>query len=315
MITHNHEYFYKYVSSRTLLRILDSLKVKWSSPALFNDPFDLQIDPRFDFSTEDFIKALPDEMERLVFGSEEPVGDERHDLFRVIKLLRTTRHTLSRTEFSKAMKEPIDLGGREIAGKLEEWSKEWREFTSQLRIFCVTEVHDDLLMWAHYADCHKGAVVKLKCIPDFDTALCAALPVQYKNALPVIAERDEWVRFMLGCGEVESGEVIFKRFVCTKSTHWVYEKEWRVFSSDQSDDRSGFELSRLLPEEIDSIYLGCRMSVDMKREILERLEKNLRHVRVYEGQRSDSRFALKFTEISSANPAASGAKLKGTTIK
>jgi len=42
MKTHNKDYFYKYVAADTAKLILKNLKVKYSLPKLFNDPFDNQ---------------------------------------------------------------------------------------------------------------------------------------------------------------------------------------------------------------------------------------------------------------------------------
>ena len=75
-----------------------------------------------------------------------------------------------------------------------------------MRVFCVSEIHNDLLMWAHYADCHRGAVVEFRCIPSgAGSALCAARPVQYQASIPVFARTvEEWVAHMVGERRLEA---------------------------------------------------------------------------------------------------------------
>jgi hypothetical protein len=33
--------------------------------------------------------------------------------------------------------------------------------TSKVGVMCISEVPDDILMWSHYADCHKGVCSRL----------------------------------------------------------------------------------------------------------------------------------------------------------
>ena len=49
-----------------------------------------------------------------------------------------------------------------------EW--EWLEKVPRMRMLCVTEEHDNLLMWAHYANNHTGAVLELRVMPEEDNA-------------------------------------------------------------------------------------------------------------------------------------------------
>ena len=44
MITDDREFFYTYASSDNAKAILRNCSVRWSSPLLFNDPFETQFD-------------------------------------------------------------------------------------------------------------------------------------------------------------------------------------------------------------------------------------------------------------------------------
>jgi hypothetical protein len=86
-MTHNREYFYKYIPSETALKILQSRTLKYSSPAIFNDPFDTQTRMDFGFEVSELIEAFAEEQYKMIHGYEEPVGDESNELFRDIKKL------------------------------------------------------------------------------------------------------------------------------------------------------------------------------------------------------------------------------------
>ncbi len=85
---------------------------------------------------------------------------------------------------------------------------------------------------------------------EFETALCAVTPVNYKTDQLIFATIEEYVDL------------------------------------------------EILPEEIDSIILGCRTSEEDKEEILELLKKkDHKHTKVLQVRKHDSRFALDFDEI------------------
>jgi hypothetical protein len=46
-------------------------------------------------------------------------------------------------------------------------------------IFCLSEQNDDILMWSHYADCHRGICLEFSNIPDGHLH-----PVEYRKDYP-----------------------------------------------------------------------------------------------------------------------------------
>src|SRR2546427_1031319 len=171
--THDREFFCKYVTSRTACRILSNFEVRWSSPLLFNDPFDTQFDFNFGFEPDEIREPFLEEIKAMVFSQEELKCEDTVPLCLMITLLRQVRHKLTPTDFADEMGPAIEKGVSGMIASLKKYSDEWHEFLRNIRVFCVSEPHDDLLMWAHYANSHTGAVLKLKCISELDTALCA----------------------------------------------------------------------------------------------------------------------------------------------
>lgn len=98
------------------------------------------------------------------------------------------------------------------------------------------------LMWAHYADSHRGICIGL------DTACCVALceakPVSYDNAVPI---------FTFSSDAKANDDSIAAAYF-TKSEDWQYEKEWRL--ARDGDD----PYLSLPPGSICEVVLGAKIS-------------------------------------------------------
>ena len=71
--------------TETAFKILQTRTLKYSSPAIFNDPFDTQTRMDFGFEVSELIEAVSEEQYKMIHGPEEPIGDESNELFRDIK--------------------------------------------------------------------------------------------------------------------------------------------------------------------------------------------------------------------------------------
>lgn len=308
---HNREYFFKYVTAETALLILGSLKLKYSSPVLFNDPFDTQTRFDFDFEIDDFTHALNNEIYRLVHAEKEPIGDDTNSSFRNIKRLwnNLKKYSLKMPKelFIKNTNDNTENTIKMLNKHLEEANSWWRRLVRASRVFCLAEEYDNLLMWAHYAGEHTGAVIKFKCLPEYETSLCGARKVDYVAMPPVIASKDEYISYHTGQGPFNQKLSINNLFL-SKSEHWIYEKEWRVFIlPDDSDnptipkDECGNEiLSELIsfyPQEIHSIFFGCKMSEENRQEIDKLLVAGFSHVKKFRCIRNKRQYKLDFEEI------------------
>lgn len=98
-----------------------------------------------------------------------------------------------------------------------------RHDKSHLGVACFSEAADHPLMWAHYGNAFKGICVEY----DFER-LRQVLPssssfakVSYVDRIPDIGT------------ELRDPRTMAKWILSTKNQHWSYEREWRLFSSDQ----------------------------------------------------------------------------------
>ena len=275
--THNKEFFYKYVTADVAKDILTSLRVKCSSPLLFNDPFDSQIEIKHDASSsEEIIRRTTGTICRLMKPLLKDGSIEEAHKAVLNEILPDTEfvkeHDISVTRFYQVINQ-IVMG-----------------FAKADRVFCVSEEKDNLLMWAQYADEHRGAVIKLKCVPEKDTALCVAKPVIYSDRIPQLKIED------LLNSEQQISEYVLNEILLTKSLDWAYEREWRVILTE-NDPTKDFDLRVIFEEELEAIYLGCRMSHNNKQEIMSIVRTYRKATSIYESLKDNNNFKLLFKEL------------------
>lgn len=59
---------FKYVTADTAKLILENGKLRWSSPFMFNDPFDVQFDLHVDFDESTIVDLIIDELWQIYSG-------------------------------------------------------------------------------------------------------------------------------------------------------------------------------------------------------------------------------------------------------
>lgn len=172
----------------------------------------------------------------------------------------------------------------------------WEYFRTNTRLFCVSEVNDDILMWAHYAENHEGAVVKLRCLCDQDRPLCAAIQVNYRDEYPLISKLEKYVKHLTGQDKLNYDN-LFREFLSTKSTHWRYEREWRCVGWKNEGSEGLFHYETIIPEELEAIYLGCRINSTDEQELIHILDDNFPDTEIYRAKTVEQKFKIQFEKI------------------
>jgi hypothetical protein len=201
MIDHDREVFYKYTSIDTAKSILKTKTMRWGCPYSFNDPFDTQTEIQIDFINEQkFIEEFIDTVTNLVYSDEEPkfVHYGTLGISAMILMLRKIKDRLPLDQFRKDMKEALEEGATNVIESLKLINEEWHNYIANSRVLCVTEDKGNLLMWAHYTNDHKGLVIELKCLPEYDTALCAAKQIKYIDKIIPFADEKDFINDSLG---------------------------------------------------------------------------------------------------------------------
>lgn len=118
---------------------------------------------------------------------------------------------------------------------------------SVLGVYCVADKSDNLLMWSHYANSHRGICLGFD--PErfpFDVAQ----KVEYKKARERILPSDD-----------NNAKVV--KALLSKSSDWGYEGEWRII-----DPYNGIGVKNIHPRALISIVFGARIS-DKDRQTVE----------------------------------------------
>ena len=143
-------------------------------------------------------------------------------------------------------------------------------------VFSLSAVNNDILMWGHYADSHKGFCIEY--LRDGENILGKqADPVIYQNELPSLSVQD-----------VTSHGAGVDSLFFTKSSHWSYEKEWRVISPEGNK-------ALQFPCPIKSIIFGMKMN-EQNRYTIKQILKD-RRVQFKEAVKDDQSFALQICNI------------------
>lgn len=267
-----------------------------SSPRTFNDPFDCQFDFGFQFTFESYVPAFIDAILEMILSDKTPLGNHSDETFKMIEIMRQKRPQPSRLEYKNFMQQTASQLITNLNKAQEMVSHAWAAKIDELRILCLSETNDNLLMWAHYAEQHKGAVVRLGCIRERDSVLLAALPVIYTDQVPYIATMEEWIRHQTGQQSINYEAYLYK-MLTTKSKQWKEEREWRVITLRDPDDKGSYNYNYFWPEEIEAVYFGCCVTDSEIKSVVEKMHPSLSHVELYKARKKKWEFGLEFKRI------------------
>ncbi len=286
---------YKYGSADSIYKILETLKIKATRADEFNDPFDTLTEIDFGFNLDKFPIALFREIDKLIFSEKEPEFEEDDFLTRSILSLHKQRHKLKKKDIEPL----IEKVSRPILNNLKEMIKkdneEWREFLLSWRIVSLSEVRDSLLLWSHYANNHKGAIIGFRCVPQIDSAFCAAIRVDYASKKPTLGTLDEWVKHIANQKRMNIDEC-YMSMLFTKSDDWKYEKEWRYVLPAQDKDK-GADFRSFDQKEIAEIVLGCRIEQDEMDRIQTLCRNRYPNIHLLQAAQSKKEFGLEFRDV------------------
>jgi len=190
----------------------------------------------------------------------------------------------------------IDEGNQRARNSYEQVKKQWSEFIPDFRIFCLSEINNNLLMWSHYSEKHRGVVIELEGIDALDSAWLAAQPMTYQSSPPMLATIPEWIKIITGQQSIDLLS-LFPKYACTKTPEWAYEKEWRVVSFKRKGETGHYTDYPFNPQELRSVYLGCDIPDDDANDIISLLKYDLSHVKVYRAKKLNRERKLSFKII------------------
>ena len=186
------QFFYKYFSKENF-NFFDTWMLRYTPHESFNDPFE----------------NSPSEPEK-------------------IEKLTKKQATALRASLQNDQAYSKELVKKTLTNRLQQdsFALDVDDYRDRQGTVCLSETHDNLLMWAHYASVHRGFVVEFDANYFFNFAdesedktwLFEVSRVKYRE-MRVLDEPKDWADYWhLTHHEIET----------TKSTHWSYEQEWRM---------------------------------------------------------------------------------------
>jgi hypothetical protein len=206
-------------SGLDLQRDLDTLKdnkVWMSKPEIFNDIYDCNLittDPIIEFSEDKMKKAAHILYGDLIDCSRAAILNQ--DLIdSVLCWAATNKHAANLTSDQRLP-----------------FVRIFEERIKNIGVTCFSEFYDHPLMWAHYAEKHKGFCVEY----DFT-------PMDISSSDDKSAASNSFVHavsYVSKLPRIYSHEILFtpreaaKKMLATKSYHWAYEQEYRLIAFNE----------------------------------------------------------------------------------
>jgi hypothetical protein len=246
--------FFKYTPASTAIAVLAASQLRWSSPLLFNDPFDVPRELSRSINIKDLHEAIRSRVRDLLTDAS-PTADALHP--GIAQLLNQARASSDPRAAIAAVQAALeeDWPGTLGSSSLEALQSMWRSMLPELRLLCLTESPRHAAMWYHYADEYTGAVLAFECIPALDSAWFGAQPVNYPRGTPPLYSAEGWAS-LLTTRTAESSRQLLDLALFTKSPDWSYENEWRIAAAKRPSDTGLFSDFRFAREELIGVYLG-----------------------------------------------------------
>lgn len=287
-------HFYKYMSAATSKIVLKNRTLRWSAPSLFNDPFDIQFNMQITADPSRVKSMALARLSDVIDGRIAPHPDSLLGYF--VGMLGDPRIKMSKGEIIDRLAPAVDEGFERMLAELPSVNADAAKLLEDVKILCLTVRPDNGLMWSHYADSHKGVVLRFRSIPAFDTPYGLAKPVNYVDEIPPLVGEQELADSFAGVGTFDKAEIL-NRAVYTKAADWRYEEEWRLNSGGGRRPGELFEDVPFGRNELDGLIFGLRTSED-DREQIKILADLYPNVEMLTAIREEGKFGLKIVSLS-----------------
>lgn len=231
--------------------LYDSLinsRVWFSNPQDFNDPFDCDINMSLKKSSLARKQSYFDNHLKPMFNARE----------------------LANINTSKISNADFELLVNQAAKKI----------VRKKGLACFLSNCDNLLMWAHYADAHKGVCLKFDVLDD-TTFFSPAKAVRYTQEYPEYDYLDDKNEFV--------NEMFF-----TKSNEWRYEGEVRVLKNQKGNYSFN-------PKALKEVILGCKITENDKNTITKLIKTLYPHCNIKLAVMNSRSFSLNFVDAPTNN--------------
>jgi hypothetical protein len=286
--------FYKYQATNS--NLFDNLKNKqlyFNDPSEYNDPLDSKVSC--------YLKATREKWGDYLKKINKIEDTQLIDFFLTNILIQNTLQNKEIKKKKKNIKSEESLARAEyIVQNIPDSSTEYCPLTC-----CFSEESDNMLMWSHYANGHKGVCLcfkskyesftELRLKPEYaltvDFESSPLFPIKYdlERPKPINLVDD----FLANTNQLF--DCLLFDFLLTKSPCWSYEKEHRMFLTEpDAQNKAYFE-----EKELEGIIFGLRVNYGDAHTIIKIIEKyyNDIPVKFYKTRISRDKYAFEKVKI------------------
>lgn len=255
---------YKYQSySGHALESLIRRMIWISNPEDFNDPFDCQVRIE-DVSTSPMLNEVLQ------------AGDAKWQALTGKQRKSTMEHHRTEGESSQ-----------ELADRIRTSAKFRLSELTHVGIYSLAAKQDDLLMWAHYADQHKGFVIGFDSTQLTETERMQVVEVTY------VDRYEELELAQIKIAGAEDLPAHLRTIAARKGFRWQEEHEWRLV----------FPFSRIavnMPMQPVEVIFGHRMQTAQRETLHQLISQTYRDVEFFTAEPSISEFRLELRAFQNA---------------
>jgi len=242
--------------------ILKNLKVRFTPPVVFNDPFESRPHIVYDVPAKDIAKVMEIEFER----NKIPEGDREH--FRGLHKSRQLKKT-----WPEALKLMVNI------------------MASIPLAFTLSEKSDNLLMWSHYARNHEGFVIGF----DADHSFFKGKGIYKPTKVLYSAKRPN-----VGLSNLSLEDTYFTKSIDWEyEQEWRLFSDLNDVSETIETKELPIYLFDLPGDAIIEIIFGCRSSEKLKDRISSELSlnKKLQHVTLKRAAINEEQYMLDISPV------------------
>ncbi len=149
-----------------------------------------------------------------------------------------------------------------------------------------SQQNNNILMWSHYADAHRGVCLRFKCIED---------SFYSENGSGRIVEV-EYGDTIIEKSILSNNSAVFGK-MSRKACCWSYEEEFRIFkvsSTVKADDACGnYSFNSKL---VDAVYFGLKTEGD-KQKVIKIIDSAKHKIELYQAVKNKTHLKIDFEEI------------------
>lgn len=285
-------HFYKYMSCDAARATLENCTLRWSTPPILNDPFDMQFAFQLEVNKDNVrVLALKKSWDHI---HGEPAARPLNELGRLIRQHKPALVELSREKFNEGIGKSIDESFDNMKKKMFEFNTTIMGSFKTDKILCFSELPNSILMWSYYAQNHTGLVLRFTdAVPN--SPLSRAKQVRYVETIPSLFD-DDMLSDLLAGYDVLNADYLIDEVALTKSKLWAHEREWRVYTG-KGRTSDAFEDVPFNAKEFDGVIFGIRTAESDRKSFLELIREKYSHAKLLQAKAETITYSITFQKI------------------